>query len=79
MPFPFLPTWQADNVTQITPDFLKAQGCEASVTDVMDYLKSMDSQELSDDDLDMVAGGNGSGCTTASCSGKETCGCPAKY
>ena len=33
MPFPFLPTWQADNVTQITPDFLKAQGIRLLMLD----------------------------------------------
>ena len=33
MPFPFLPTWQAEDVTQITPDFLKAQGIRLLMLD----------------------------------------------
>lgn len=33
MPFPFLPTWQAEVVTQITPDFLWAQGIRLLMLD----------------------------------------------
>ena len=59
-------------------EFLKKHDCEATTAEVMAYIKGIGSQELSDDDLDMVAGGS-SGCTTASCSGNETCGCPVQY
>lgn len=33
MPFPFLPTWRAEAVTQITPDFLRAQGIRLLMLD----------------------------------------------
>ena len=51
-------------------DFLKAHDCDASVKDVMTFLNGLKEGELTDDDLDKVAGG---GCTTMTC--YETCGC----
>lgn len=38
-------------------EFLKAQGCEASVEEIKGFLKEKANQELSDADLDNVAGG----------------------
>ncbi len=42
-------------------DFLKAHGCEATEAEVVEFLKARQSAEgeLSDDELDVVAGGCG--------------------
>ena len=51
-------------------EFLKAHECDASVSDVNDFLSNTKIEELSDDDLEKVAGG---GCSSLSCN--DTCGC----
>ena len=38
-------------------EFLKAQGCEATEEEISVFLKEKADQELSDDELDSVAGG----------------------
>ena len=52
-------------------EFAKAHECEASVTDIMSYVRNTKTQELNLDDLENVAGG---ACTTLSCD--ISCGCP---
>ena len=47
-------------------EFAKEHGCEATKADVISFMKSLKEQDLSDDDLDKVAGGKGK-CSTASC------------
>ena len=39
-------------------DFLREHDCTASVADVMEYINGVREGEVSDDDLDSVAGGN---------------------
>ena len=46
--------------------FLKEHDCDASVKDVMDFIKGVKERSLSDNDLEKVAGG---------CSSTETFGC----
>ena len=38
-------------------DFLKAQGCEATAEEIKAFLKEKSNQQLSDEELDSVAGG----------------------
>ena len=38
-------------------EFLKAQGCEATAEEIKTFLKEKADQQLSDDELDSVAGG----------------------
>ncbi len=45
-------------------EFAKEHGCEATKADVISFMKSLKEQDLSEDDLDKVAGGK---CTTATC------------
>ncbi len=42
-------------------DFLKKNDCDASAEDVKDYLDGLKESAVSDDDLDKVSGGCGSG------------------
>ena len=51
-------------------EFAKAHECEASAADIMAYIQSIKSGELSVDDLENVAGGV---CTSFSCN--VTCVC----
>ena len=45
-------------------DFLKANGCEATAEEIKAFLKEKADQELSDDELDSVAGGTCNDTTT---------------
>ena len=45
-------------------EFAKEHGCEATKADVISFMKSLKEQDLSDDDLDKVAGGK---CSSFSC------------
>jgi len=38
-------------------DFLKANGCEGTIEDVMKFMNSKKEGELADDDMEKVAGG----------------------
>ena len=51
-------------------EFLKAYDCDASVSDVFDFLNNAKSETASEDDLAKVAGG---GCSSFTCN--QTCGC----
>ena len=53
-----------------TEEFLKANDCDASVSDVNVFLNSAKSETASDDDLAKIAGG---GCTSYTCG--NSCGC----
>ena len=53
-----------------TEEFLKANDCDASVSDVNAFLNSAKSETASDDDLAKIAGG---GCTSYTCG--NSCGC----
>ena len=53
-----------------TEVFLKAHDCDASVSDVNDFLNNAKSETASEDDLAKVAGG---GCTSFTCN--QSCGC----
>ena len=54
-----------------TEEFLKANDCDASVSDVNAFLISAKSETASDDDLAKIVGG---GCSSFTCG--DTCGCP---
>ena len=49
----FLEAAKANKVT----DFLKAQGCDATEKDIVAMLKEQSNKELTDEELDAVAGG----------------------
>lgn len=53
-----------------TEEFLKANDCDSSVSDVNAFLNSAKSETASDDDLAKIAGG---GCTSYTCG--NSCGC----
>ena len=53
-----------------TEEFLKSYECDASVSDVSDFLSSTRNEALSEDDLAKVAAG---GCSSFTCG--DTCGC----
>ena len=53
-----------------TEEFLKANDCDATVSDVNDFFNSAKSETASEDDLRKVAGG---GCTSHTC--YNTCNC----
>lgn len=46
-------------------EFAKAHGCEATAADAMAFLKGLKSRELSEDDMEKVAGGKA--CSSWSC------------
>lgn len=46
-------------------EFAKAHGCEATTADAMAFLKGLKNRELSEDDMEKVAGGKG--CSSWSC------------
>ncbi len=46
-------------------EFAKAHGCEASTADAMAFLKSLKNRELSENDMEKVAGGKA--CSSWSC------------
>ena len=49
-------------------EFAKEHGCETTKDDVITFMKSIKELDLSEDDLDKVAGGK---CTTLSCQCSE--------
>ena len=51
-------------------DFLKANGCEGTTADVMKFMNSKKEGELSDDDMEKVAGGD---CSRDTPSGPTGC------
>ena len=53
-----------------TEAFLKAHNCDATVADVMAFLNGVQEEALSDDDMEMVAGGGA--CSSMAC---ESYGC----
>ena len=53
-----------------TEEFLKAHDCDASVSDVNDFLNGTKDEAVSEDDLAKIAGG---GCSSFTCA--STCGC----
>ena len=58
-----------------TEDFLKSHNCDATVSDVMAFVKSQRDEAASTDDLAKIAGGS---CSSYTCeySQNYTCTCP---
>jgi len=48
-------------------EFAKAHGCEASMADAMAFMKSLKERELTEDDMEKVAGGKGCSSMTCTC------------
>jgi hypothetical protein len=54
-----------------TDDFLKKHDCDANIRSVMAFMNNLKDGELSEDDLESVAGGDGHG---GFCGTSMTCG-----